>query len=82
MLVWLLELLMRVAWVARQLNKTQSAIPKALKIAEMDLGTRIFHRSPTGIMPTVEGQGMAARCRRILRDLELLDEPVAILSGH
>ncbi|MEH6523395.1 LysR family transcriptional regulator [Sulfitobacter sp.] len=66
---------------ARQLNKTQSAITKALKNAEMDLGTRIFHRSPTGVMPTVEGQGVVDRCRRILRDLELLDEAVAQTRG-
>lgn len=66
---------------ARQLNKSQSAITKALKNAEMDLGTRIFHRSPTGVMPTVEGQGVVDRCRRILRDLTLLDEAVAQTRG-
>ena len=66
---------------AKKLNKTQPAITKALRNAEADLGTQIFHRVPHGIVPTVVGQIVIERCHTIDRDLKKLGEAVSQAQG-
>ncbi|GAB5448392.1 LysR family transcriptional regulator [Gymnodinialimonas sp.] len=63
------------------LNRSQPAISKALQSAEADIGCQIFQRSPTGVVPTVEGRRVVARCRMIQRDLGLLSEDIAQIGG-
>ena len=57
------------AAAAKVLGKSQPAITKALKKIEGDLGVVLFHRVPSGIVPTLEGQTVIDRCRRIQSDL-------------
>lgn len=66
---------------AAHLNKSQPAVSKALQLAEAEIGCRIFQRSPAGVVPTVEGERVVARCRRICRDLDLLSEDIAQVRG-
>lgn len=66
---------------ALRLNRSQPAVSKALQIAEREVGCRIFHRGPHGVVPTIEGERVIERCRLISRDLALLDEDVAQMQG-
>lgn len=66
---------------AIRLNKSQPAVSKALQAAEKELGCQIFQRGPAGVVPTIEGQRIIARCQMIARDLDLLEEEVAQIRG-
>ena len=66
---------------AEKLKKSQPAVSKALQAAEAEMGVRLFQRSPAGVVPTVEGQRVVDRCRKIRRDLDHLSEDVAQLKG-
>ncbi|EAV45216.1 transcriptional regulator, LysR family protein [Roseibium aggregatum IAM 12614] len=70
------------AAAAKALGKSQPAITKALKKIEADLGVFLFHRVPSGIVPTLEGQTVIDRCRRIQSDLQKLSEDVAQSRGQ
>ncbi len=70
------------AAAAKVLVKSQPAITKALKKIEGDLGVVLFHRVPSGIVPTLEGQTVIDRCRRIQSDLKKLSEDVAQSRGQ
>ncbi|MEM5582117.1 MULTISPECIES: LysR family transcriptional regulator [unclassified Roseibium] len=69
------------AAAAKALDKSQPAITKALKKVESDLGVVLFHRVPSGIVPTLEGLPVIERCQRIRRDLEKLTEDIAQSRG-
>lgn len=69
------------AAAARALNRSQPAITKALKKVESELGVVLFHRVPSGIVPTLEGQKVIERCQRIRRDLDKLSEDIAQSRG-
>lgn len=69
------------AAAAKALNKSQPAITKALKKIEGELGIVLFHRVPSGIVPTLEGQKVIDRCRRIRSDLQKLTEDIAQSRG-
>ncbi|WP_199823664.1 LysR family transcriptional regulator [Labrenzia sp. OB1] len=70
------------AAAAKALNKSQPAITKALKKVESELGVVLFHRVPSGIVPTLEGLPVIERCQRIRRDLQKLTEGVAQARGE
>ncbi|MEP5761740.1 MAG: LysR family transcriptional regulator [Litoreibacter sp.] len=66
---------------ATQLGKSQPAITNALRKAEDELGERVFHRVPHGIIPTDLGVVVIERCRRISREMQQMDEELAQLKG-
>ena len=55
---------------ANKLNRSQTAITKALGELETDLGCSLFDRSTTGMMPTVYGQVLAHRVKRVINEFE------------
>ena len=67
---------------ATQLGKTQPAISSALRKAEMELGAQLFDRLPHGVVPTLAGQLVVDRCRKILAELQGVDEAVLQSKGH
>jgi DNA-binding transcriptional LysR family regulator len=69
------------AAAAKALNKSQPAITKALQKVESELGIVLFHRVPSGIVPTLEGQPVIERCQKIRRDLAKLTEDIAQSRG-
>ena len=48
---------------ANKLNRSQTAITKAIGELEVQLGCSLFHRSSTGMLPTVHGEALAHRVR-------------------
>lgn len=48
---------------ANKLNRSQTAITKAIGELENELGCSLFDRSSTGMMPTVHGEALAHRVR-------------------
>ncbi|WP_240945860.1 LysR family transcriptional regulator [Pseudomaricurvus alkylphenolicus] len=46
---------------AQQLNRSQTAITKAINELENDLGVALFDRTTTGMLPTVYGDALAKR---------------------
>ncbi|MBV8618880.1 MAG: LysR family transcriptional regulator [Curvibacter sp.] len=54
----------------RLLCITPSAVSKAIAHTELQLGYRLFTRSPSGLSPTPEAQVLAAESRQIHRQLE------------
>lgn len=67
---------------AKRIGKTQPAVTKALKRAEEDVGVQLFHRGAHGAHMTLDGARVVERCRRILRDLDALDEDLAQRRGE
>lgn len=67
---------------AKRIGKTQPAVTKALKRAEEDVGVQLFHRGAHGAHMTSDGARVVERCRRILRDLDALDEDLAQRRGE
>jgi LysR family transcriptional regulator of gallate degradation len=49
---------------ANKLNRSQTAITKAISDLESDLGVKLFDRSSTGMLPTVYGEALANRVRQ------------------
>lgn len=52
---------------AEIVGRTQSAVSLQIKKLEERLGEALFHREPTGIVPTAHGEFLLAHARRILR---------------
>uniref|UniRef100_UPI003D11BC92 LysR family transcriptional regulator n=1 Tax=Sedimenticola sp. TaxID=1940285 RepID=UPI003D11BC92 len=46
---------------ANKLNRSQTAITKAINDLEAQLGVPLFDRSATGMLPTAHGAAMVAR---------------------
>src|SRR5690349_19798241 len=69
------------AQAASVLHLTQPAVSRALLAAEDKLGTRLFDRTPRGLVPTAAGQRLVTGATRLLvemGDLEhLVRAPVA-----
>ena len=57
---------------ARLLCITPSAVSKAVAHAELQLGYRLFNRTPTGLTPTPEAQVLATESTGIYRQLDAL----------
>ena len=57
---------------ARLLCITPSAVSKAIAHTELQLGYRLFNRTPSGLTPTPEAQVLAAESTGIYRQLDAL----------
>ncbi|NPC76174.1 LysR family transcriptional regulator [Corallococcus exiguus] len=64
------------ARAAAALHLTQPAVSRALLAAEERLGTRLFDRTPRGLVPTPAGQELVAGATRILVELGDLEHRV------
>ncbi|RKH89474.1 LysR family transcriptional regulator [Corallococcus sp. AB045] len=64
------------ARAAAALHLTQPAVSRALLAAEERLGTRLFDRTPRGLVPTPAGQELIAGATRILVELGDLEHRV------
>jgi LysR family transcriptional regulator of gallate degradation len=60
------------ARAAKSLFRAQSAITRALHELEEVLGTALFDRMTSGMLPTASGQCVAARARRVFDELQTL----------
>ena len=56
---------------ANKLNRSQTAITKAISELESALDTRLFDRSSSGMMPTVYGEALAHRVKLAVAEFEL-----------
>lgn len=61
---------------ASRLSMTQPAASKLLQEIEATLGVQLFERSRTGTSPTVYGNAVAMRARRLFSDLEALRDDI------
>lgn len=61
---------------ASQLRLTQSAVSRALCLAEEKVGTRLFDRTRQGLTPTPSGERLVAGGRAILAQLSALEEEI------
>lgn len=55
---------------ASKLNRSQTAITKAISDLESLLGVALFDRTSTGMMPTVYGEAVAKRVSRVVAEFE------------
>ena len=55
---------------ANKLNRSQTTITKAICELESTLGTRLFDRAATGMMPTVYGDALARRVRLVVDEFD------------
>jgi LysR family transcriptional regulator for bpeEF and oprC len=62
------------AAAARELACTPSTLAKAVSRLEKQLGVRLFHRTTRRVALTDDGERLFERCRRVLAELELLQE--------
>jgi len=65
------------AKAARELGLTPSAVAKNIARLESQLGVRLFHRTTRQVTLSQDGEDLYARCRRILEEVESLEESVA-----
>ena len=57
---------------AKQVFKAQSAVSRALNELEHALGTPLFERTPSGMLPTASGRCVAQRADRVFAELQML----------
>lgn len=62
---------------AREMDLTPAAVSKRLALLEHRLGVRLLNRSTRRISPTAEGEVYLAEARRILADIEELEQKIA-----
>lgn len=55
---------------AAQLNRSQTAITKAISELEQDLGLKLFERTPVGMIPTIQGSILVRRVERMAAEFE------------
>jgi DNA-binding transcriptional LysR family regulator len=55
---------------ARQLQQTPSAVSKSVSRLELDLGVKLFHRSPRLVSLTQDGEAFYERCKDLLSTAE------------
>lgn len=63
---------------ANALNRSQTAITKAIYELEQDLGVELFDRSSTGMTPTVYGEILASRVERVAAEFDAAAEAYLI----
>lgn len=66
---------------ARAMNLSQSALTKALRELEEDVGAELLQRSYKGIGFTAEGQALLVRARLALATLERAREEIRLMRG-
>ncbi|MEM5294453.1 LysR family transcriptional regulator [Burkholderia sp. JPY481] len=59
---------------AQRLGLSASAIAKSIARLEDRMGIRLFHRSTRNVMLTHEGEVLLESCRRIIEELEMIEE--------
>ncbi len=67
---------------ARLLCVTPSAVSKAMAHTELQLGYRLFNRTPSGLTPTPEAQVLAAESHSIQRQLDALKRTARNLAAR
>ena len=67
---------------ARALALSQTALTKALRELEQDLGTTLLERSPQGVRPTAMGAELLPRAKLILTEIEEARRSVRHLLGR
>lgn len=67
---------------ANALNRSQSALTKALKELEAQLGTRLFDRATRGMIPTAQGQRFIRRILEAEAQFALAEASYAALGGQ
>ncbi|MBD2846320.1 LysR family transcriptional regulator [Paenibacillus sp. IB182496] len=58
---------------AQRLHVSQSAVSKAISRLEKELGVTVFHRLPTGVVPTDSGRALIGKAREIAAKLQELE---------
>ena len=58
---------------AKRIHVTQSAVSHSLRILEEQLECSLLDRSNKRVVPTVEGELLLQRCRRMLHEIEQVD---------
>lgn len=66
---------------ARRLNRQQPSISAALKRLEDQLGTRLFHRTASGVVPTPAGQALLKICEQMALAARDIPHEVAKAAG-
>lgn len=66
---------------AARLHMTQPPLSRAVRQLEADLGTRLLHRSPTGVTPTPAGAALYEEARALLEQAERVRARVAAAAG-
>lgn len=66
---------------AARLHMTQPPLSRAVRQLEADLGTRLLHRSPTGVTPTPAGAALYGEARALLEQAERVRARVAAAAG-
>ena len=61
---------------------TQPAVSSAIRVLESGSDTRLFHRSPRGILLTNEGETFLLHVRRALNELRHVPDDIAALHGN
>jgi DNA-binding transcriptional LysR family regulator len=70
-----------VAAAARAGNIAQPAVTRTLRELERALDTRLFARSPSGMTPTVAGEALLLRARRVMAELAAAEHEISTLRG-
>ena len=62
------------------IGMTQSAVTKAIRDLEIDLGVDLFDRGNRGVTPTIYGEALVSHARRVLAQLEHAAEEIDDLA--
>jgi DNA-binding transcriptional LysR family regulator len=66
---------------AEELHVAQSALSHQVRRLEAELGTELFERTSRRVATTEAGEAVARRARRVLAEVEGVDEDVAEIQG-
>jgi DNA-binding transcriptional LysR family regulator len=66
---------------ARELHLTQSAVTKAVRELEDQLGVQLFERSNRGVTPTDYGQMLGARVKSVIAEVRYLADELNAFRG-
>ncbi|TAL98027.1 MAG: LysR family transcriptional regulator [Paraburkholderia sp.] len=66
---------------AKAFGISQPAVSAAIRVLESGSGVSLFHRSPRGILLTVEGETFLLHVRRALNELRHIPDDIAALHG-
>jgi len=66
---------------AARLHMSQPPLSRAIRQLEADLGTPLFHRSPSGVSLTPAGSALLSEARKLLQQAEQLRARVAAAAG-
>lgn len=64
------------------LGVTQPTVSQALRALERELGVQLFHRIGRGMVPSAAGRALVGSARQIVRDVESVDDALAVGSDQ